>query len=565
MEEKHRQEEDEPQVPDLPFTTKASVFVGTALPVLIADGIAHWGIAGLALGGFTAFALAKTSPQIYNQARRHLPHLSALSSGQTGKRTVWDRLTDRYPDDTEPAQLPHDEWAGDALNEAERRDDPSQDGLLFCQTRIADTAQIRRATIDEICEHITYNSYWIYLGRSLTADGNPAVPICIYKKHIKLIGASQKGKSSMAAALLEIITRTHDPQHVRIALLDLEDQTSNLFANVPHLGRVTVEGRKILLHARSREQVLEYLTYIVKIMDFRYTLTRAEVAKQPILLVYIEEFLAFKNYYKRRVEATKGEEKEQAKRDYAQLIYCINELALRGLKARVQLLLCAQVDYRDEDLQEALTSITSGMSFCVRPSAASAAGFYNTELIKRNAIENAIGQAVVEMPEINDLILAPDYNLEQRLLDLEQQETEQAQRNHRYMQRENPLYAADDDQTPGTPPSIRREEPFVERLDGPGRADVTTSMFNNEQEPILPTNVRTFPNHGTDQPGETSDVTTDERPKTYRLSEREIQQFVSAYRACGNIDKALNTLNRGARYRMHANEIITAYGLRKNA
>ena len=55
------------------------------------------------------------------------------------------------------------------------------------------------------------------------------------------------------------MTRTHDPQHVLVALLDLEDQTSRLFATIPHLAEVLIDDQPILLHARTREQVLEYL------------------------------------------------------------------------------------------------------------------------------------------------------------------------------------------------------------------------------------------------------------------------------------------------------------------
>ncbi len=43
------------------------------------------------------------------------------------------------------------------------------------------------------------------------------------KRQIKLIGASQHGKSGRAA-LLEAMTRTHDPERVMVALLDLEHE-----------------------------------------------------------------------------------------------------------------------------------------------------------------------------------------------------------------------------------------------------------------------------------------------------------------------------------------------------
>src|SRR5260370_39648297 len=75
----------------------------------------------------------------------------------------------------------------------------------------------------------------------------------------------------------------------------------------------------------------------------------------------------------------------------------------------------AHFNYRDEDLQAAFIKVTSGMSFCVRVSAAQAAGFYQTELLQRNAKEDKVGQAVVEMPDCKDLVLAPEYDWKARL------------------------------------------------------------------------------------------------------------------------------------------------------
>src|SRR6266851_1174827 len=95
------QDEEEEQLPDLSFLTKAGVFTGAALPVLAADIIGHWGVTGLALGGFAAFALAKASPQIYDQARKHLARTPTLSSDKSGERSIWGRLTNHYPEPKE--------------------------------------------------------------------------------------------------------------------------------------------------------------------------------------------------------------------------------------------------------------------------------------------------------------------------------------------------------------------------------------------------------------------------------------------------------------------------------
>ena len=275
-------------------------------------------------------------------------------------------------------------------------------------------ATTKRLSIEEIANSTEQNSFNVCIGRSLTKKGNPPVSVKFYKQHFKFIGASQKGKSSMVAAFLDAVTRTHDEDHVLIALLDLEDRTSRLFADLPHVAEVMSPEGPVLLHARNHDQVLEHLELLILVMNERYTMSPSEVIQEPIMLVYVEEFLSLKNYFKQQKD----------KQKYTRLVFCINELARRGLKARVQLLLCAQVDYRDEDFQEALINVSCGMAFCVRQSATQAAGFYNTELLRQNVTDNKVGQAVAEMPDCNDLILAPEYDLEQRLIELEGPEPE---------------------------------------------------------------------------------------------------------------------------------------------
>jgi predicted GIY-YIG superfamily endonuclease len=71
-----------------------------------------------------------------------------------------------------------------------------------------------------------------------------------------------------------------------------------------------------------------------------------------------------------------------------------------------------------------------------------------------------------------------------------------------------------------------------------------------------------------DAPVETSvEAQTEEGSSAniYRLSDQEIGQFVAAYKACHNCEKALNVIKRGSRYRDHAREIIRAHNLRKDA
>ena len=433
-EEQPREEQREEQRP-LPLVRSLTYGTGTFLAAGKVDLLAHLGPTGLVVGGIAAYVAAQHGPELVERVREAFPpradgqpteevdQQGEEKKQQHGGRRLIDRALGRFPE--EKASPPPEGTAQDAaapalLDDEEGARQPAEDAAFARAAAQKEVPGVPRLTVDQIVRHIEPNSYKLYIGRSLTRPGYPAVQISFYKRHLKLIGASQYGKSSMAAALLEIITRTHDPQHVLVALLDLEDQASRLFAALPHRAQVTISGRQVVLHAHTPEQVLEYLGYVIQVMDYRYTLSETQLLHEPLLLVYLEEFITLKDYFKSRIDTVRRDDREQAKQDYADLVFSIKELARRGLKARVQLLLCAQCDYRDEDLQEALINVTAGMSFCVRVTAAQAAGFYQTDLLARNAKEDKRGQAVVEMPDCKDLVLAPDYDLEQRLIALEQ-------------------------------------------------------------------------------------------------------------------------------------------------
>jgi hypothetical protein len=311
-----------------------------------------------------------------------------------------------------------DQATGNQEPDATATDQETGGDPRFKRPAARDTGGVQRLTIKEIVAHTEPNSYTIWIGRSLTQNGNPAILIKFYKQHFRFIGASQRGKSSMVAAFLEIVTRTHDPKHVQLILLDKENLTSNLFADLPHVLHMrTPSGERIKMHARNEQQVLQYLVHSVVIMKRRYEIAQrdgiAALKRMPVILVYIEEFLRLKAYFKAQLKTAK--DKEQAESDYATFMFCVNELAGLGLKSRMQLLMAAQVDYADEDFREAMANISCGFSFCVKRDAAMAAGFTNAELLTRNLKENKVGQAVVECPDCNDLVLAPEYDLEARI------------------------------------------------------------------------------------------------------------------------------------------------------
>lgn len=394
--------------------------VGTSAPIAAFSLISH-NVSGLLVAGAVAFVASRHGQQALDSIHDHLEFPKIIDqklteskqkrhNGRTPLQRAFGIFPDGYGKD-ETAEAMSETVPEDEIPEQEQEED-----TIFVPSSLqSEVPGIPRITIEQIVAHTEHNSFEVYIGRSMTRPGNPAVKINFYKRHLKLIGASQHGKSSMAAALLEAIAHTHDPQFVQVALLDLEDKTSRLLADVPHVVQVKKHGELIRLHARGYEQVLEHLGYISGIIDLRYGMSPEELERQPVLIVYLEEFVDLKDYFKAQMNGAERDEKEQARQNYEVLVYTIKKIAARGLKVLVQLLMCAQVDYRDDDLQAALVNVTSGMSFCVRPSAAQAAGFYQSELLARNAKEDKIGQAVVEMPDCKDLILAPEYDLGDRL------------------------------------------------------------------------------------------------------------------------------------------------------
>lgn len=399
---------------------------GTLLATLPFDLLGHFGPTGLLVSGLASYVAWRHGPEISAYVKEHLLSPSGLLSlGETplsddgklhpppdrssSERSWLDRALGRFPEEDRAHTPPAAGSQGDG--------DEDEEAAIFQAGEAGRTAPpVPRISMQQALRHTPRNSYEVYLGRSLTRPRYPALKINFFKRHIKIIGASQYGKSSMAAFILEAIIRTHDPERVVIALLDLEHKTSRLFAAVPHLAELVTQAGAVVLHARNEQEVLSHLQQIVALIKYRYTLPESELDRLPLLIVYLEEFIDLKDSFKRRVgQARREEEKAQAQREYDLLVYCIKHIARRGLKAHVQFLLCAQVDYRDDDLQEALVNVTSGLAFCLRPTAAQAAGFYRADLIKRNAIDNQVGTAVVEMPEHKDLVLAPQYDLREKL------------------------------------------------------------------------------------------------------------------------------------------------------
>jgi hypothetical protein len=389
------------------------------------DVVGHLGLTGLVVSSLASYVVWRHGPEVYSLVGREIGlsdvsarfRRSRAGASNPRKRTLWQKAWNIHP------QIPA--GAGDDTEEATQHEEIIEKRLLPARIFTEETSEddgptMQRITVEEAIKHTVHNSYQVYVGRSLTDDIGRAMKMGFRGKHLKFIGASQRGKSSEIAALMTIIAATHDPAQVQVAILDLEDKTGRLFADLAHIKRIRVDGREVRLYATHVDQVLEYLIYITKFMEFRYRMEPAVLAQQPILIVYIEEFLRLRRMLKARIAtAPPGPKREKAQRDYAALIDCIDALAARGLKAHIQLWLCAQVDYVDEDLREALANVMEGMSFCVRPSAAAAAGFTRSDLIAKNRHTNRVGQCVVETTDLTDLVQAIEFDLAARLLELE--------------------------------------------------------------------------------------------------------------------------------------------------
>jgi hypothetical protein len=88
----------------------------------------------------------------------------------------------------------------------------------------------------------------------------------------------------------------------------------------------------------------------------------------------------------------------------------------RGIKLGLQIMICAQVDYADEELKDSMAQFLGlNMSFGVKPEAARAAGFCSSELIAQNYANRNPGQFVLEMLGGSDLGIAPDYDVRAKL------------------------------------------------------------------------------------------------------------------------------------------------------
>ncbi len=294
---------------------------------------------------------------------------------------------------------PHLSYAYEYKDSSQRMlPEPQEQGMPF-QANLA-------PTIEEVITTLPRNGLQLSLGRSLTSG--ELLQVELPDNHVKLLGASRKGKSSLAGGLLEQIQRTHDPNTLQFALLDLEYKTSRLFERSPHVAYVQAGRRgKVPAIARSAEEVAIWLKWMYQEMERRYKMTSQQLAGLPYILVYIEEFLDLR----RRLKGSPA---------FSEAIDNFTSLATRGLKVRLSLMVCAQVDYSSEELRDAMAQFVGiNCSFAVKPDAARAAGMISNDLLNKNYAAKIPGQYVVEATGFTDLGVSPQYDVRQKLQELD--------------------------------------------------------------------------------------------------------------------------------------------------
>ncbi len=222
--------------------------------------------------------------------------------------------------------------------------------------------------------------------------------------HIKIIGAPGFGKSCLAGSFLDQLTQLNQPDKLQLALLDIEHKTSRLYEHLPHIYEPRIGKRRVPLVGTNAEEVAEHLRFLAKSeLAWRGSLPEDELDRLPVVLAYIEEMYAL------QLEDIPPELMKRMVAD-------VNILAARGRKYRVFLLAAMQTDYATEDMRNVQKMFRLRNAAAIDTSAARAAGFMNTELIKENFKNGQFGQFVTEFPGFSDIVYAPAYDVKRLLL-----------------------------------------------------------------------------------------------------------------------------------------------------
>jgi hypothetical protein len=262
---------------------------------------------------------------------------------------------------------------------------------------------VRQPTQRFLLEQLEENALQVAPGIR-TTDGQPVVLSIPDAVHFKLIGSSGFGKSCLAAAILDQAVRLNPPDLLQIALLDLEHKTSRLFEHAPNVATLQIGRRSVPMVATSADEVALHLGYLKKELDRRAGLSEYDLLQEPLMLIYVEEMLSLQF------------EVDEALIE--QMLKDLSVLAVRARKYNMFLLACAQTDYSTPELKTAQKQFRSRIAFAIDTSAARAAGFMSTDLIKYNFSNSQRGDGmyVLETPGVASLMLAPVYDVKAKVL-----------------------------------------------------------------------------------------------------------------------------------------------------
>ena len=256
-------------------------------------------------------------------------------------------------------------------------------------------------TEDFLLSQIRQNTFTVSPGISATT-GNPVLVDITTIPHGKLIGGSGFGKSTCMYIMLKQAAELNSPNRLQLCLLDLEHKTSRLLEDYPHVASFRVGKRLIEMVATTADMVAEYLGYLKLELDRRTQLDEAELMRLPVLLIYVEEMLSLQY--------------EVVDPKLLQIIFhSLTILSVRGKKYGMFLFACMQTDYSSDELKVSQKMFRFRGAAAVDVTAARAAGFMNTDLIKHNFQTGKPGQIVIEYPSFSDLVLVPSLELKRLL------------------------------------------------------------------------------------------------------------------------------------------------------
>jgi hypothetical protein len=262
-------------------------------------------------------------------------------------------------------------------------------------------AQYSSPSQDQLLGALVPNSLTVSPGIR-NSNGQPVIVSITEIPHLKIIGSSGFGKSCLAAALLDQACQLNSPDKLQIALLDLEHKTSRLFEDRANIAEINLGTRRVTMVATDADEVAQHLGFLKRELSRRTKLSEDDLLKEPVLLMYVEEMLS--------LQFEVEEELLQ------QMLADITILAIRGRKYGMFLLAVSQTDYSTQELRIAQKQFRFRAAAGIDTTAARAAGFMNTELIKNNFQHGKPGQFVVEYPSFSDLVLAPDYDVKKLVL-----------------------------------------------------------------------------------------------------------------------------------------------------